>query len=438
LTLDYVVYSSFTNVFCWYNGGYGLFVKNGNWGNKFTNCSFYYNGKDGANLVSNSAQTHTGQINATKFDGCKFSVNLGSGIVWAGTTLDFIGNEVELNKATGIRIGSNSSSNSCFAFNIIGNHFESNDSSAIQLVTSTSPYRAIAGGVIEGNYIYGSSTTGDNALITSKYGSGSYPQSLNDVKIGLNTCSKTGSLVVYDLNLASIGNTTTIYKGNYQKDFLLPASTGFTVSDKGYSSASGQYTIITAASGITTSNFSPEILLNAASALTVTANPQIANGYYDGQTLNLTGYATATAVTFNDGNGLRNIGGLPVTLNQGNRATYRWSAGLSLWVQTQGTSLTTPSVNQTFNGTLIDLSNPLYTTYNRITISSNITFTFSSTKINGSTASITIIGDGTHGITITGTDSNGSFNTANGAINQLYFGYDGTNVTVDIVPRIHN
>lgn len=57
------------------------------------------------------------------------------------------------------------------------------------------------------------------------------------------------------------------------------------------------------------------------------------------------------------------------------------------------TIFTKPAINQTFSG-VIDLSNYYYTSYLTYTISSALSITVNSTKINGSSAILVILSDG--------------------------------------------
>lgn len=65
----------------------------------------------------------------------------------------------------------------------------------------------------------------------------------------------------------------------------------------------------------------------------ITANPQVANGLFDGQQLHFIGQDDTKTVTFDDGAGLKLAGGLSVTLGEGDSLVLTWDDGLSLWVE---------------------------------------------------------------------------------------------------------
>jgi hypothetical protein len=87
---------------------------------------------------------------------------------------------------------------------------------------------------------------------------------------------------------------------------------------------------ITAGGGITAAAaVAEDQFVKGIGGVTVTANPQISAGTYNGQVLNLIGTSDTNWVSLANGNGLRLNG--PCTLTDGKVLSLRWDSVAALW-----------------------------------------------------------------------------------------------------------
>jgi len=65
----------------------------------------------------------------------------------------------------------------------------------------------------------------------------------------------------------------------------------------------------------------------------ITKNPQIEPGKFDGQRITAEGMDDIRTVQFDDGNGLKLIGGASATLKNSDLINFHWNAGKQLWIE---------------------------------------------------------------------------------------------------------
>ena len=89
---------------------------------------------------------------------------------------------------------------------------------------------------------------------------------------------------------------------------------------------------VTAGTGITSAMLSGDMRYNGGSAVTITANPQIAAGT-DGQVIKIIGLSDTNTLTISTGNGLKLQAGIPFTIGAGDVIELTYVAALSVWVE---------------------------------------------------------------------------------------------------------
>lgn len=201
-------HSKFTNVYIEYNGGHGIFVKDGMWCCYLNACYIAQNAGDGINSITDATQLNSGQNgNNLSILNSAIFMNAGHGIAWSATALNVSGCTVESNKKSGICIDAKSAWLSTYGVNITGNYFESNYQGQIKLISSlaeeSKPARTVTGANIEGNWVFSSyaGADGATALIVSE--AINYYGALSQVNIGVNSYHMTGTKLTHYINIDS-------------------------------------------------------------------------------------------------------------------------------------------------------------------------------------------------------------------------------------------
>jgi len=88
---------------------------------------------------------------------------------------------------------------------------------------------------------------------------------------------------------------------------------------------------ITAGTGITTSMCARFVYYNGSAAVDITANPQIADSYYDGKVITIIGSSDVNTLTLDDGTGLALTA--QCVLGAGDTITLIYVTALDLWVE---------------------------------------------------------------------------------------------------------
>lgn len=89
---------------------------------------------------------------------------------------------------------------------------------------------------------------------------------------------------------------------------------------------------IVAGTGITTAMISRDSRYNGSSAIDITADPQIADGF-DGQVIKITGLSDTNTLTLDDATGLQLSGGVSFVLGVGDVIQLHYVSSLDLWVE---------------------------------------------------------------------------------------------------------
>jgi surface protein len=350
-------YGDFEGVYSWFNGGHGIYSLNLSVGHTFNHVSLICNKSDGINFVSRTTDKHTGANgNGISITNSTFASNGDAGIEWVGSGLNVNGNLIETNKGPGVQLGSLApgSDYSVQSANITGNYFESNDSSQIKIICADSPYRFARGVVIEGNLIVSNSTVGETSLIWQDV-VGAYSESFRNSKIGKNLYSKTG-IVTTDILLESPAIDVTVeYPSMYFSDAVvtIPNATA-SIIFRGHTNTPF-WGFAPDVAGITSDKLTPYLYVTPSGDVDITANPQIANGLFDGMELTIINNSSTGTLKFDNGNGLSLTGGNSFTMEYCDIIVFKWNASLGLWIEMSkeikgGTSNSFITTWQTENG----------------------------------------------------------------------------------------
>lgn len=332
-------YGTMDNVQIQYHGSNGIIAIDGNWGNAINNSVIIHNDGDGINFVSDNTQDNSGNNgNALSLTNTVCSNNADDGVEWAALGLNIAGGSYELNKGTGIQIGSEATTDDSYGINISGVYFETNDSSQIKFVIGSSPLRQVWGVNVTGCFFTANTSVGDTALIQSEVYDGTYNRTLQYTSIRGNVYSLGGVVDTY-ISLPESHYTVSVEtpRHGFQTYEFEIADGGITYG--GVPSGRPAQWEITAGSGITRNMLSHNIIQGyyVTTAVDITADPQIVDGRFDGQEITIWGHSDTYTLTLDDGNGLQLAGGVSCVLGKGDCIKLKFmntaSMGMGDWYE---------------------------------------------------------------------------------------------------------
>lgn len=320
-------YGTIENVSSLFPGGHGIYYYGGCWGNNIIDCQILYSGLDGINAI-NSNGFENG--NALTVMNSEISGNNGDGIDWASVGLLVFGNTIELNKGSGVQIGGEDSEGNTYNATIYGNYFEGNDSAQIKIHTCISPNRTVRGVNIDANFLLGSNTQGDTCIIM-QVSQDSYSGSLFNTYIGRNHYSMSGGYVNTYVYLEDSRDSDEVYS-NYDTAPYIHLGGEGTINFNGVPIIKPEVVFIQAG-GWDGGKLYSVIQVYAEGATDITDDPQVPDGYFDGQTIMFIGWNDSSPLTFDDGTGLQLAGGESCVLGGGDVLKLMWLETNDVWIE---------------------------------------------------------------------------------------------------------